>query len=456
MTEDNKPSHYYSYGPFRADVTEQGEQTDQHDRSQPPSKPSMTKARTKTSFRAIFASFMVGVIVVGSLMFYADKQNLFTSLGSNEATSTMSSTDGEHSSNATTVSNALDTTRPNNVAKIFEQASPAVVKIETYTQQSSLRSGTSLFDDPFFRQFFGNPDTQDEQSNNSGGLTPSGIGTGFFFQQDGYILTNQHVIANADKIEVTVQGYDEPFVAEKLGANFDLDLAVLKVKGSDFPTLKIGDSNAVNIGDWVVAIGNPYGFDHTVTVGVISAKERPISISDSDGERNYKHLLQTDASINPGNSGGPLLNLKGEVIGINTAISAEAQGIGFAIPTSTIQENLSALKANKAIPKQPVPFIGASLADITQQVQQELNLSSTKGSVVVNVLYKSPAYEAGLRQYDVITKINGKAYNTKETLIAAIQKFEVGNKITLTVVRDGKERSVTLAVGDRNKFSELQ
>ncbi|MBW7461798.1 trypsin-like peptidase domain-containing protein, partial [Paenibacillus sepulcri] len=154
-----------------------------------------------------------------------------------------------------------------------------------------------------------------------GDLTPEGLGTGFFFDSTGYILTNQHVVGDADEIKVTVQGRAEPLVAKKLGSDYNLDLAVLKVEGTNFPTLPIGDSDSIDIGDWVVAIGNPYGFDHTVTVGVLSAKERPISIQDTEGTRNYEHLLQTDASINPGNSGGPLINLEGEVVGINTAVS---------------------------------------------------------------------------------------------------------------------------------------
>ena len=167
------------------------------------------------------------------------------------------------------------------------------------------------------------------------------MGTGFIFEKTGYILTNEHVVDGADEIQVTVEGYDKPFTAKLLGNSYELDLAVLKIEGTkDFPILPLGKADDVNVGDWVVAIGNPYGFDHTVTVGVLSAKERPISIPDEKGTREYKHLLQTDASINPGNSGGPLLNLNGEVIGINTAVSSQAQGIGFAIPTSTISSVL--------------------------------------------------------------------------------------------------------------------
>ncbi|MGO4276599.1 S1C family serine protease, partial [Paenibacillus sp. TAF58] len=164
------------------------------------------------------------------------------------------------------------------------------------------------------------------------------------------------------------------------------DLAVLKIEGDkEFPILPLGKAEDVNVGDWVVAIGNPYGFDHTVTVGVLSAKERPISIPDSKGTREYKHLLQTDASINPGNSGGPLLNLNGEVIGINTAVSSQAQGIGFAIPTSTISSVLENLKNNVQIPKEPVPYLGVGLQDIGKDWVSELKLSNTDGALVGSV-----------------------------------------------------------------------
>jgi S1-C subfamily serine protease len=192
------------------------------------------------------------------------------------------------------------------------------------------------------------PQTQEDSgqsgSTDSSQLELAGTGTGFFFESSGYILTNQHVVADASQVKVQVEGYDEPFIAEVVGEDADQDLAVLKISGTEaFPTLAIGDSNQTAIGDWVIAIGNPYGFDHTMTVGVLSAKERPITISDEDGDHVYEHLLQTDASINPGNSGGPLLNASGQVIGINTAVNSEAQGIGFAIPTSTIQEALKQL-----------------------------------------------------------------------------------------------------------------
>ncbi|QYR20466.1 trypsin-like peptidase domain-containing protein [Paenibacillus sp. sptzw28] len=485
-SSQSKTSYYYSYGPFKPNgIEEQPNQNNdqgnelmssggdnqvemtppQQQRSFAPTQPArngwQVKEPRRTSFKAMFASFMVGVLVVGALMFAADTQNWFTAnqVLSPQPSSQATTTAGSSGDNGT-VSTAADVVRPNNIAQIFQKASPAVVKIETFVnQQANSYQGDGIMNDPFFRQFFGdqnggqdNGQGQDNGSSGTGQLTPEGMGTGFFFDSNGYILTNEHVVDGADQIQVTVQGYKKPFIAKKLGSDYNLDLAVLKVEGTNFPTLPIGSSDKIDIGDWVVAIGNPYGFDHTVTVGVLSAKERPISIPDTNGTRNYQHLLQTDASINPGNSGGPLLNLEGQVVGINTAVSSQAQGIGFAIPSSTILENLANLKSNKEIPKTPVPFIGADLAPITDQIAKQLGLSSTDGSIVSNVYYKSPAYMADLRQYDVITGLDGTKYKTSDELVTAIQKKKVGDSATLNIIRDGKAMNLNVVIGDKNKF----
>lgn len=425
------------------------------------------KEKRRSRMRGMLAAYLAGVITIGALMYAADTNNWFSNNGSNAlgggSGSGSAVTASASPDNNGGVSNTADIVRPNNIAKIFEQASPAVVKIETYVkqQQQQSSSGNGIFDDPFFRQFFG--DDSQGQSNNQqdnsteGQLTPAGIGTGFFFDESGYILTNQHVIADSDEIEVTVQGYDKPLKAKLLGSSYDLDLAVLKVEGTKaFPTLALGSSDDINIGDWVVAIGNPYGFDHTVTTGILSAKERPIDIPDENGTRQYKHLLQTDASINPGNSGGPLLNLQGEVVGINTAVSSQAQGIGFAIPTSTIKEVVDSLKNNQEIPKAPVPFIGIELANLTDQYAKQLGLDSTDGVLVTGVYYKSPAYMADVRQYDVITGVDGKNYATSDKLVEAVQSHKVGDQAVLNVIRDGKAIELTVTIGDKNQFSTDQ
>lgn len=244
-------------------------------------------------------------------------------------------------------------------------------------------------------------------------------------------------------VQVTVEGTNKPYEAKVLGKNADLDLAVLKIEGkNNFPTVTLGDSDNAKVGEWMVAIGNPEGFEHSVTAGVLSAKERTITInSESTGKpTQYKHLIQTDASINPGNSGGPLLNLQGQVIGMNVAVSADAQGIGFAIPSNTILEVVDKLKNNQPIPKEPVPFIGASLLNLSPEVAKELGTSLTEGSVVRDIIYKSPAYQADLRPYDVIIGANGTPYSTSQELIQFIQKQKVGTALTLNIERAGQKK----------------
>ncbi|MNZ52114.1 putative serine protease HhoA precursor [compost metagenome] len=306
----------------------------------------------RSSARSMVASFLVGAIVIAGFSYAADKNNLFSGGVSAEVESSGSRTVNSSAQQDAGVTTASYTSS-SDIASIYETASPAVVKIETYTEPDR---SASMFDDPAFRQFFGGEFGRGGRSGQSYGteqnqaeLELTGSGTGFFFEGDGYILTNEHVISGAKEVKVTVQGYDDPLTAQVLGTSKELDLAVLKVDSPDgkaFTSLTLGSSDDVRIGDWVIAIGNPYGFDQTLTMGVLSAKERPITIADEEGEHQYEHLLQTDASINPGNSGGPLLNEAGEVIGINTAVNAEAQGIGFAIPTSTIMEVLDQLKGN--------------------------------------------------------------------------------------------------------------
>lgn len=386
----------------------------------------------RVSVKSIFASFMAGAVIVGSLMFASDKLNLFS--GGTQAAASASSAASAPSGTANGNGNAQTasfTSGTSSISTIAKQASPAVVKIETKTKTSSRRSGSSL--------------------------QTSGLGSGFIFDASGYILTNEHVIDGADSIDVYVQGYDKPFTAKLLGSSYDLDLAVLKIQGDKaFPTLKIGSSDNAQVGDWVVAIGNPYDFDYTVTAGVLSAKDRTISIDDTQGTRNYKHLIQTDTSINPGNSGGPLLNMNGEVIGVNTAVSSDAQGIGFAIPTSTISSVLEQLKNNQTIPKEASPYLGVSVQDLTQDMLPDLNLNSTDGVLVAAVQPGSPAFRAGIRQYDVITAVNGTSMTSTDQLTKQIQAAKVGDSLKLTINRNGRTQDITVAVGDKNAASAQQ
>ncbi|NOU72722.1 PDZ domain-containing protein [Paenibacillus sp. LMG 31458] len=401
------------------------------------------KVKNKTGsskFRSMFAAFMAGAVVVGGLMFTSDKMNLFGYDAGPVQSGVAAGAANSVAANVQTAS--LTPTGTNSVSAIVQTASPAIVKIETKVKQTN--NGQNR------RNTLG-------QGTESGDTIENGIGSGFVFDSSGYILTNEHVINGADEIDVYVQGYDTPFTAKLLGSSYDLDLAVLKIQGDKaFPSLKLGNSDTTQVGDWLVAIGNPYDFDYSVTTGVLSAKERTISIDDEQGTRNYKHLLQTDTAINPGNSGGPLLNLNGEVIGINTAVNAEAQGMGFAIPASTISSVVDKLKNNETIPKEPAPYIGVALQNISDDMLEDLKINSTKGAIVAEVQQGTPAFAAGIRQYDVILNVNGTVISSTDDITKAVQAAAVGDELKITISRDGQTKDVTVKVGNRNEETGYQ
>ncbi len=318
---------------------------------------------------------------------------------------------------------------PSTIADMVAGAGPAVVRIDT---TATTQVQNPFFNDPFFRQFFGQdysqPQTQTQQA----------LGSGFLISADGYLLTNQHVIDGAQTIEVTIMGQSKPVAAQVVGSDKDLDLAVLKINdGSNLPYLKLGDSDKIRLGDWAIAIGNPYGLDHTVTVGVISAKGRSMTIE----SRSYRNLLQTDASINPGNSGGPLLDLAGEVIGINTAVNQQAQGIGFAIPSNTVNDVLNDLMKGAHISH---PWLGVEISNVTQDVATAYGYNGTSGVVVRSVISGGPADKAGLQDGDIITGWNGASVADTNDLLQKVQQAGVGAKINLTIWRD--KQSVTASV----------
>ncbi|MDD3653640.1 MAG: trypsin-like peptidase domain-containing protein [Desulfotomaculaceae bacterium] len=322
---------------------------------------------------------------------------------------------------------------PDTIPDIVSSVSPAVVRIDT-TEQINTRELHPFFNDPFFQHFFG-----DQFQTPSRSRVSTGLGSGFIVSADGYILTNEHVVSSADTIEVTLSGRNEPYPAKKIGADHDLDLAVLKIDAENLPTIPLGNSDSIRVGDWVIAIGNPYGLDHTVTVGVISAKGRPVNMRD----RNYKNLLQTDASINPGNSGGPLLNLKGEVVGINTAINADAQGIGFAIPSSTVQSVINDLINKGSVDH---PWLGVYLQTINSEIAQYLGLEDQNGALIAQVANGSPAEKAGLKRGDVVVEYNGNKITNPNELTDLVSETPVGSQVEIRFIRGGENKTVTATI----------
>lgn len=330
---------------------------------------------------------------------------------------------------------AQDVYTGNPVASIFEKASPAVVNIDT---EAMVRRSVSPFgNDPFFREFFG------ERFKEFSQVVPMrGKGSGFIVSSDGKVLTNSHVVSDADKITVTLSD-GRTFEAKIVGKDPTFDLAVLKIDAKDLPILELGDSDKARVGEWAIAIGNPLGLEHTVTVGVISAKNRSINARDF----NFDGFIQTDAAINPGNSGGPLLDLNGMVIGINTAIIPYAQGIGFAIPVNMAKQVMDDIVTYGKVRR---GWLGVYVQPVTKDFAQAYGFDGTEGAVVSDVVPDSPAAKAGVMRADVIRTVDGKDVKNHQDFVMKVRHHMAGDKVVLGLVRRGEKMdiSVTLAEVD--------
>lgn len=335
--------------------------------------------------------------------------------------------------------------------KVAEKIGPAVVSItsertETLGSREYFFSpfGRDDFFDQFFKEFFGEIPKRKYRS--------LGLGSGIIIDSQGYVLTNEHVIHNADKITVTLPDGRE-YQAEVVGKDYRSDLAVLKIKAKNLPYAQLGDSDRVKIGQWAIAIGNPFGFavnspKPTVTVGVISALHRSLPATEYR-ERIYTDLIQTDAAINPGNSGGPLLNLQGEVIGINVAIyttSGGYQGVGFAIPSNQAKYVISKLLKGEEV---EYGWLGVQIQDLTPELAEYLGVEDQKGALVGKVIKGSPADKAGVKEGDVIRKFNHKVVEDSKDLLNKVMHTEVGKEIELEVVREKKKLSFKVKIGKR-------
>ncbi|NLY89784.1 MAG: PDZ domain-containing protein [Firmicutes bacterium] len=319
----------------------------------------------------------------------------------------------------------------NAIIRVREKVAPAVVYIDTVRTVS----GGRFMVPRFFRDFFG---PGFPESFEGPQFEQRGTGSGFIINPEGHILTNEHVIRYADKITVTLKNGDT-FEAKVMGSNPEIDLAVIKIDAKKpLPYAELGDSDALQIGEWVVAIGNPFGFQETVTVGIISALNR--SLKDP---KEHGYLIQTDAAINPGNSGGPLVNLEGKVIGINEAIISNAQGMGFAIPINLAKKHLDELTT----PAPPTPWLGIWMLPVNEELASYLNLPFKSGVYVDSVVQDSPAAKAGLKPRDIIREINQEQVASPDELAEKIRRLKVGDKITLLVWRDNQFRTFTATLG---------
>lgn len=339
--------------------------------------------------------------------------------------------------------------------KAAESTINGVVSIKSFAtprQQRGYSSGDDFFNDPFFDFFFGNPyggrqqqprRQQQQPKNEEEAQQPLGLGSGVIVSADGYIVTNNHVIDGAERLEVTLND-NRQFNATVIGADPNTDLALIKIDATDLPVIPMGDSDALKVGEWVLAVGNPFGLTSTVTSGIVSAKARSISSATNGRPMGLESYIQTDAAVNPGNSGGALVNLNGELVGINTAIYSQTgsyAGYAFAIPTAVVTKVATDLKQYGTVQR---AFLGISYIPLDAKLAKEKGLKDiVDGLYVEQVNDRSTAMEAGLQKGDVITAINGVPTHTSAQLLEQMARLRPGDKVTINFIRDGKTRTAS-------------
>ncbi len=346
---------------------------------------------------------------------------------------------------------------------VAEHVKPAVVNISIYKDITLQQSPYYEFFfgspfDEFFEEYFNSPRNRrsvPQQKKYQRKRMYEGMGSGVIIDEEGYILTNEHVVHDADEIKVTLpEEENKPYTGKVIGKDERTDLAVVKInKRTKIPVAKLGDSSKIRVGDWVIAIGSPFGLEQTVTVGIISAKRQSLSIENKE----YKDLLQTDAAINQGNSGGPLINIHGEIIGINTAIYAPTgvfAGIGFAIPIDRAKEILDDLiKRGKVIRG----WLGVEIKEVDEAIKKQFDLPETAGVLLNNVLPDSPAEKYGLKRGDIIIKFDNKKISTPAELQQVVSTSNPKQKVVVEIWRDGKRQNIDIVLGEmpsEDKISE--
>ena len=324
---------------------------------------------------------------------------------------------------------------------LVKQVRPAIVNISTttVTKGPDLGGGPmgpqdrfkDFFGEDFFEKFFGDTPKREFKQRS--------LGSGFIIDREGYILTNNHVVEKAQSIKVKLTDGKE-YDATVVGKDQKTDIALIKINTKqDLPVAPFGDSDKLDVGDWVLAIGNPFGLEHTVTQGIVSAKGRVI------GAGPYDDFIQTDASINPGNSGGPLFNMSGEVVGINTAIVSGGQGIGFAIPINVAKELLPQLKKKGRVAR---GWLGVVIQKVTPEIAKSFGLKETEGALVSDVAEQSPADQAGIKRGDVIVSYNGKQIKEMDQLPRLVAATEIGKTAKVGLLRDGKPLQADVTIGE--------
>jgi serine protease Do len=351
---------------------------------------------------------------------------------------------GNNLNSAFAMSSKVNPVGTNLIVDIAKKQNPAVVFVTSKAKFQPAKGNLPKQRTPFGQPGpygqpgpFGAPSPQHPSPGN-------GTGTGFIIDKEGYIFTNNHVVENADVIKITLDNEKE-YEAELIGSDSKTDIALLKIMRNpedsvSFPYLELGDSEKVEVGEWVVAIGNPFGLDHTVTTGVVSAKARNI------GSGPYDEYIQTDASINPGNSGGPLLDMEGKVIGINTAIYSRTGGnvgIGFTIPINMASDILDELKKDGKVTR---GWLGVMVQKVTTELAETFKLSDAHGALVNDIIPSGPADRSGLKRGDIIVKFNGKEILSVENLPKQVAAVEPGKSVKVEVIRDGNKKSLDVTL----------
>ncbi len=329
---------------------------------------------------------------------------------------------------------------------IADKIGPAVVRIAAEkVEKRRVSRFREDWPEDFWDRFFGIPRERERE------FRSEARGTGFFISADGYIVTNNHMVENAEKVTVTTLNEKE-YKAKIVGTDPNTDLALLKVDDKNLPFAELGDSEKLRVGEWVLAIGNPWGFEHTVTAGIVSSKGRQLGIPGVP----YQDYIQTDAAINRGNSGGPLVNMRGEVVGIASNIispSGGSIGIGFAIPSNLARKIVKQLKEKGRVVR---GYLGVRSGQVTEDDKEAFNLKTRKGAIIGEVERGTPADKAGLKKYDVIIEVNGKPVKDHHDLMFKIAEIEPGEKIEIKVIRDGKEKIITVTLGERPSDEEQE
>ena len=330
-------------------------------------------------------------------------------------------------------------------ATLAERVTPSVVSV--YTEEAGKSVDVRRFHrdlDPF--EFFFGPNP----GNPDGMHTPRrrGAGSGFFISNDGLILTNNHVVEDADRINVRVGDNSDLMTAKVVGRDPATDIALIRVegKGPFPPALPLGDSDGLRVGEWVMAVGNPLAMEHTVTVGVVSAKNRTLGLSADRNALAFENFIQTDAAINLGNSGGPLVNIRGEVVGMNTAINAAGQNLGFAVPINTAKSVIPQLKEKGKVVR---GYLNVVIRNVDQKTQEAFGLPAREGAFIESVSKGGPGDKAGLKEGDTIVAVGGVPIKETRQLIDRVSMTPPGQKLELAVIRDGKRQSFTVVVGER-------